>query len=112
MTDFYIKQGDTAPALAGVLVDDAGAAVDIAGASLRLTMAPVGGGTAVIDAALATNGQDAGGATGAWSYAWQATDTAAPGYFNVEVEVTYDDGSVETFPNDGYLVVRITPELG
>jgi len=110
--DFYVKQNDTAPALSGVLVDADGAAVDISGATLRFTMTAIDGATPKVDGALATNGQDGGGAQGAWSYTWQAGDTATPGYFRAEVEVTYDDGSVETYPNDGYTVIRITPELG
>lgn len=110
--DFYIKQGDTAPAFSGVVVDDLGAAVNIAGAELRLTLAPVNGGAPVVEGVTVTNAQDAGGATGAWSYAWLAGDTATPGYFRAELEVTFDSGAVETFPNDGYLTVKVTPRLG
>lgn len=109
--DFYVKQNDTAPPLEGVLTDADGTAVDIAGAELVLTMVPVEGGAAVIDEVEATNEQDGGGATGAWSYAWAAGDTATPGYYRAEIEATYNDGSVETFPNDGYVVVKITAEL-
>ncbi len=117
--DFYVKQNDLAPIISGTLTDEDGAAVDIAGATLALTMTPMDGTTAKVDGAAASNDQngdaataEANGTKGAWSYAWVAGDTDTAGYFNVEVQVTYDDGTPETFPNDGYVVVKITAELG
>lgn len=93
-------------------MDEDGAALDISGATLAFTMIPLGGGTAVVDGAAASNDQVDADTLGAWSYSWAAADTAAPGYYRAEVQVTHADDTIETFPNDGDLVVKITPELG
>lgn len=45
-------------------------------------------------------------------YAWQAVDTDQEGIFQSECEVTYSDGGIETFPEDGYLSINIVADLG
>jgi len=52
------------------------------------------------------------GENGTAYYAWNAEDTANAGSFKAEFEVTYTDGSIETFPNDGYITIEIDPDLG
>ena len=41
--------------------------------------------------------------------AWE-TDTA--GVYRAEFEVMYNDGRLETFPNDGYISIQILSDLG
>ncbi len=48
---------------------------------------------------------------GVVAYQWQPSDTSVVGTFNAEFEVTYADGSIETFPNTGYETVEITANL-
>jgi hypothetical protein len=43
---------------------------------------------------------------------WQVGDTATAGTISVEVEVTWPDQTVQTFPPDSYLVVRVVRDLG
>lgn len=38
--------------------------------------------------------------------------TLKTGIFNAEFEVLFDDGRIETFPNDGYLQIKIMKDLG
>jgi hypothetical protein len=51
------------------------------------------------------------GLTGQIRYDWLAADTDTVGTYQAEFEVTYSDSSIETFPNDEYLTILITPEL-
>lgn len=107
--DYYAKQDDVGSSIGGVL-KDADGAVPIAGATLRFIMTPVDGWAAKI-AAAATNGQDDDAGTGAWSYTFTGTDLSLAGWFRAEVEVTFGDGSVKTYPNDGYEWVLVSPDL-
>jgi hypothetical protein len=44
-------------------------------------------------------------------YEWSTGDTATAANYQGEFEVTYLNGTVETFPNSGYIVVRVIPEI-
>jgi hypothetical protein len=103
---FYIKQNDTSPSLLAVLKDADDVVVDITGATIRFHMRN-GAGTTVVDAAAVV----AGALTGEARYDWIATDTVTVGGFNAEFEVTYSDGTIETFPNTGYIQVRIKDDI-
>lgn len=41
-----------------------------------------------------------------------STDTATEGQYNAEVEITWSDDGVETYPNDGYFTIQINADLG
>lgn len=110
-----MKTGDTAPIVQATLLDADSAPVDIAGATVRFVMATSpGGGAAVVDAA-AVNAQvttGADGTKGKVTYAWVAEDTATAGSYVAEFEVTFSDGSVQTFPTTGFLDCTISDDLG
>ena len=103
---FRIKQNDTSPSLEATLSDANLVPVDITSATVMLHMKAVGG-SVVLDEQMTIT--DAEG--GVVQYDWQAGDTATVGTYYVEFEVTYADGSVETFPNTGSLPLVITREL-
>ena len=44
-------------------------------------------------------------------YEWKSGDTSKEGVHYAEFQVTYEDESVETFPNKDYIKIRITKEL-
>jgi hypothetical protein len=48
--------------------------------------------------------------TGVVEYPWGATDTAASGDYNVEVEVDWG-GETQSFPSTGYFSVKISDDL-
>ena len=50
-------------------------------------------------------------AKGLVRYAWKPEDVDAPGIHRAEFEVTFDDGTVETFPNGEWLDVEILSDL-
>ena len=41
-----------------------------------------------------------------------STDFPAPGTYQAEVEVTFPNGKVQTFPEEGYLAIRVVQDLG
>lgn len=103
---FNIKQNDTSPSLQATLKDASLTVINLTGASVRFHMKGVDG-TLKVDAAMAiTNALN-----GVIQYDWQAADTNTVGTYYVEFEVTYADGSVETFPNNGNKVVSVVREL-
>ena len=107
MEIFYIKQGDTSPALRATLNDPAGVAVDLSGAAVVFSMKTVSG-TLLVDrqtCSIIT------AASGIVEYSWQAGDTDVSGQHLSEFEVTFADSSVETFPNFDYLRIKISKEL-
>jgi hypothetical protein len=121
MPDFVIGQGDTAPPLQRYLVDAAGAAVDIQGATIAFTLSPIRGGAPVINALPAVNlqvGNGSDGSKGSVAFGqgaspWNGgTQTNTAGDFLGRFRVTYSGGAVEWFPNDGCLLVTITPKPG
>ena len=100
MSTFQMKENDTKPSLYVNLVQD-GSAVDLTGASVAFHMDGVINSAAVIT--------DAAG--GSVRYDWAAADTATAGSYRAEFQVTFSDGSIETFPNSGYFYVNIAEEL-
>jgi hypothetical protein len=48
---------------------------------------------------------------GVVQYDWQSGDTDTAGSYYAEFEVTYNDGAVETFPNNQNLAISIRKEL-
>ena len=103
---FRIKQNDTSPSLEATLSDANLVPVNITAATVMLHMKAIGG-DVVLDEQMTIT--DAEG--GVVQYDWQAGDTATVGTYYVEFEVTYSDGSIETFPNTGSLPLVITREM-
>lgn len=101
---FYIKRNDTSPAIQYTLLVD-GTAVDITGAAVRFHMARD---RHIVVDAVATTVNAVGGVV---RYDWQPDDTVSAGTYDAEFEVIYPDGSIETFPNSGYIPVEIKADL-
>lgn len=112
--DFLIKKGDTSSSISATLQNSGGTAVDIQNAVVRWKVMPLAGGTVTINDA-ATNAQvGAGGTanatTGDVSYSWGTVIPTAGRYLG-EWEVTYAGGPVQTFPNDGYVIVDVLEDV-
>ena len=103
---FNMKRNDTSPALAGTLKDADGDVKDITSATVRFHMLNDDDETVVDEAATIVNATG-----GRVKYTWQAADTATAGGFRGEFEVTYADATIETFPNTGYIPIRIYEDL-
>ena len=103
-----MKAGDTAPAVRAVLLDADGAPVNLTGATVRFIIATkTTPRTAAVDAEATVDTEP-----GTVIYEWVAGDTAEPGDYDAEFEVTYADGRYQTFPTDGYVAAKIVDDLG
>lgn len=103
---FAIKQNDTSPSLLATLKDFSGNAINLTGASVRFHMKGLEG-TVKVDAEMTIQNAT----LGVVRYDWQAGDTDTVGTYYIEFEVTYSDGSIETFPNNGNQSVKVVREL-
>lgn len=104
---FYIKQNDTSPAIETILQSDDGSVIiDLTGCDVNFHMThsqrdvEVTGACAILD-------EDGGRVR----YQWLSGDTSVAGWYKAEFEVTYSDGKIETFPNEGSIWVHIDGEL-
>ena len=104
---FYIKQNDTSPSMLATLQDANDTAVDLTSASVRFHLRPISSSAVKIDAPVTIVTAD----EGIVRYDWDAADTDTIGSYQAEFEVTYADGSIETFPNDGYIRVEIISDI-
>lgn len=109
MTDFYIKQNDTSPVLLATITDADGP-VNLTSASVTFYMARAVGSVKTVIASGAATITNA--TAGQVSYTWAGDDTAISGIHIAEFEVVFADASKETFPNDGYILIHITPDIG
>lgn len=110
MAVFKIKEGDTSPALSYALTPKT---VTLSGATVVFNMMRKGG-TVKISGASATitdNGDGTSSGTPTVRYDWTAADTNTAGVYRGEFQVTYSDSSIETFPNDGYIEIRILKDI-
>lgn len=104
---FHLKLGDLRPYLALQLVDAAGAAVNLTGATdVELKWTEPDGTARVEDMAVTTV------AEGRVSYAWQAGDTAKVGRHSAEVVVTWPTAEPQSFPPQGYFSWFVHPVDG
>ena len=103
-----IKRNDTAPAFTATLRDAAGVAVNLTGATVRFLMRNPRTRTLKVAAAMTILDATAGRV----SYAWQTGDTDEAATYQVEVEVTFGDGTIETFPNGEHHELQVIKDLG
>lgn len=97
---FKIKQGDRLPKFTAT-ISDANGAVNLTGCTVKFIVGSILNATMTVTNAL----------TGAVEYAWANNDTATPGFYSAEIEVTFEDGKKMTFPNDSYVAVHILSDL-
>lgn len=101
---FSIAAGDTAPRIQAVLRDGAGDGVKLTGADVRFQVHQPRGGDVIIDEPAEVIDDEAG----VVRYNWEESDTNELGRYRAEFVVTYNSGTVETFPNVGAHDVVIT----
>lgn len=105
--EFYIKVGDTAPAIEVTCKDSDGDAVDVSGSTVRFHMKARGASSTTVDAAATI----VDGPTGVVKYQWVTADTDTAGDYLAEFEVTYTDGTIESFPNRYDIQVFIRDQI-
>lgn len=50
--------------------------------------------------------------SGIVTYELTAEDLAVVGFFRLELEVTFTDGAIVTFPSDDYILLDVVPDRG
>ncbi|HWQ76866.1 MAG TPA: BppU family phage baseplate upper protein [Syntrophomonas sp.] len=101
-----IKQGDRRNCIKAILKDSTGTPVDLTDCGVKFVMASISGGIAVNrDAHI----EDA--AAGEVWVVWAPGETDVAGTYLAEFTVTWPDGRKETYPNGGYIEVKILRNL-
>lgn len=105
MSDHVRKLNDTLKTIDVVLSP---AALDVTGATIKTIV------TTLSNQALFTRAPTVVQVTNppTLSTTVQAGDFLVPGTYRMETEVTFANGKVQTFPEDGYLTIRVVPDLG
>ena len=106
---FYIGQNDTASPITRDLKDAFGAPVNLTGASVKFSMRVKPAGTVKVD------GEDATVVTagiGRVRYTFTAANTNPADEYEGEFECTFSDGTVQTFPNRGYIPIIVQDDIG
>lgn len=113
---FYIKQHDTLPAFEAVLTDN-GTPISL-GAAMGVKLILKKLSTVIVNAAMVID-PDQVANKGKVTYQWVSADTSVSGKLTGEIQVTWGDGNVQTFPAGGptatdakYFYVEVVPELG
>lgn len=104
---FRIKTNDTSPKLVITLQDAGGNVVNLSGATARFHMKAYGESSLKVNAGADITDEP----NGRIEYSWEASDTDTAGTYYGEVEITFGDLSVETFPNNGYFTIIIKEDL-
>lgn len=107
--DLTLKAHDTYPPLKVVLSDSNGA-IDLTTASqVKLVMKNTNGATSILVSGAMVIASAAGGyCTRTWA---TATETAYPDTYNVEFEIAWSAGGIETVPNDIYRTLLIVQDI-
>jgi transcriptional/translational regulatory protein YebC/TACO1 len=100
-----IKKNDTKDNIKATLSNESGS-VDLTGATVRFLMSKRGVNKVDRQAQI----QDA--ANGIVWMVFEQGDTDEQGLFQAEFEVTFPDARIETFPNDGFILINIINDLG
>lgn len=108
-----IKKGDTRTAIAANLKSPKGNPVDLTGTEVRFKMLPTrrnylnkpvrSNCSAYIDREALIMDAEAGRV----AFVFEPGETDQRGIMYGEFKVTYVDGSIETFPNSGYIIINI-----
>ena len=104
---FQIKTGDTSPAIEYYLQDGDGNNEDISGASVRFLMREISSEAILVnEPAIIVEANE-----GHVKYEWIHEDTDDAGTYEAEWEVTRPDGTVETFPNEDFIEIKIYSDI-
>ena len=104
---FIIKENDTSPDIMAVLKSPEGEVIDLSGAQVKTYMSDYSGEEIIINA----DAQIIDALEGKVVYSWTEGDTQKPGRYKLEFEVTFADGKVQTYPNQGYIEIEITEDI-
>ncbi len=107
---FIIKRNDTLPTITVDFLDEAGDPVDLTDASnITFVMyTDSDSPTEIVNAQAFVVGDPTNGSI---EYGWDTSDTATAGDYLAEFAVTLIGGAKVTLPVDGYIHVKVIPDL-
>ena len=106
---FFLKENDTGKPIEGILRDGFGAPVDITGATVvfHMRLAPAG----AVKVTGGSMGAVGSATNGRVKYSFSASDVDTPGTYEGEVQATFSNGLIRTFPERGYISVEIEDDI-
>lgn len=104
---FEVKRGDTAPLFRAQCLDGTTPISLATAATVKLLVRNSTG--VIVNAVMTVEDQTAN--TGWVRRSWQATDLAVAGTYQGEVEVTWSDGSKQTFPPQRYITILVYEDI-
>lgn len=110
MADYYLKQGDDAPTVATILKDINNDPVNLTGASGSAYFRPARVTTGLVTATLTVDPDQAAN-RGLVTFPWPSGGLSVLGEWLGEFEITFTGGKKQTFPNDGYFILEVVPQL-
>lgn len=104
---FPIKRNDTSPSIQVILLDSGDNPIDLTGSTVKFHMKVSFG----AEPKISSEAEIVSPTEGLVQYNWKTGDTDTTGTFLAEWEVTFPNGDIQTFPNDGYIYIKITKDL-
>lgn len=109
---FTIKRGDTSPPIKYKLIGPDDYGKDIRGYNdVQFFMRERDEYTIVVSDDVSGNVNVVDAENGIIEYDWTAGDTETSGTYDAEWQVEFNDGSVETYPNDRFITVKIVDDI-
>lgn len=100
---FAIGMNNTAPPVSAILLSGTSILADLTGATVVFSFYNLGGTVIFTRAATVVSVPLA-----SVRYPWQAGDTATAGSYLGRFRVTYNDTTVQDFPNDRYIEITVS----
>jgi hypothetical protein len=104
--EFIMKVGDTEPTLDDTLLDENLEPVNLGATTIVLHLRGRDGTTEAL-----TPVEILSEPAGQVRYTWPTPQMRAAGVYEAEWQVTWTDGTVISFPNDGYFHIKIVGQL-
>ena len=98
-------QGNTGPDITAVLHEETGVEnpIDLTGSTVKFQMRKPDDQLFTVDATADIIGSPTAGEV---SYSWEATDLSVPGEYDVQWEITFPDGKIQTTAVPNRILVR------
>jgi len=106
---FFLKQNDTGKPIEGILRDGFGSPIDVTGATVLFLMRLAPAGAVKISAG--AMGAVGSATNGRVKYSFAPGDVDTAGTYEAEVQATFANGLVRTFPEENYITVEIEDDI-